>query len=145
MGGRFSGLGSLSQQLLQILQLLCRHLFPSLHQPSHILSKFQRLSFQVCCRFPKPIPLSHYHLMRHLCHMCLIFPNFHFPPELIHHLLLTSLCFCHLLLQPFPRQLLLLCTCFHSQKLVCIMLCQSTIMLPHFVSSVLCSGLGRHL
>ena len=34
----FCGLGYLSQQLSQILQLLCRHLFPRLHQPSHVLS-----------------------------------------------------------------------------------------------------------
>ena len=77
--------------------------------------------------------------------MYLIFPNFHIPPELIHHLLITSFSFCHLILQPLPSKLLLFCLCFHPRNLVCIMLGQRVDMLQHFASSVLRSGHGRHL
>ena len=85
------------------------------------------------------------HLLRRLGGSCLLFPNFHIPPELIHHLPITSLRFCHLILQPFPSQLLLLCPCFHPRKLVGVMLGPRANMLEHLFASVLRSGLGCHL
>ena len=145
MGGGFCGLGCLSQQLSQILQLLCRHLFSRLHHPLHILSQPQCLSLQPSGPCTKPVPLLKCHLLRRPHGGCLFFLNFHIPPELIHHLPITSLPFCHLVLQPFPSQLLLLCPCFHSRKFVGVMLGQSADMLMHFLASVLRSGLGCYL
>ena len=118
MGGGFCGLGCLAQQLSQILQLLRRHFFPQLHHPLHVLSPPQCLSLQPSCSCTEHIPLWQCHLLSRLRGCCLFFPNFHIPSELIHHLPITSLPLCHLILQPFPSKLLLLCPCFHSRKLV---------------------------
>ena len=147
MGVGFYSLGCLLQQLPLILQVLpvCRHLFPQLHHPLHILSQPQCLSLQPSSPYTKPVSLLKCPHLRRFRGSCLYFPNFYIPPELIHHLPITSLPLCQLVLQPFAIQLLLLCPCFHQRKLVGIMRGQRANMLTYLFASVLHSVLGCNL